>query len=337
MCYFNTDGAPSHFKNKFTMQSLFEFKITVDATTIVWETCAPGHGKDPWDGIRAVIKRFLRLLEKHNVKLSANGARDVFCALLDRFIKHKVGSSVSISDFVFHYILSPGEPPLLGRANVWSAIVRPSTRPTVTAITGIRSSFCFRVVGDNVLAVRELSCRCASCLEFRWNECSNTEVGDWRHVTMTKVTACTGTRTRSQRDVVSRERRTLAEEISKGELIAMESAEDPNGFSFWLARAEGPAFQHAGPRATVAGRTLIPGGWYINVCYFDRFPPTSPSTFKLNTESYTENTEGVIARNVAVVESSRRRSRRLNARATLISLSREEIQRLEDMPSLDSM
>ena len=53
--------------------------------------------------------------------------------------------------------------------------------------------------------------------------------------------------------------------------------------------------------------------------------------------SPTENAEGVIARNVAVVESGRRRSRRVTARATLISLSREETQRLEDMPSLDSM
>jgi hypothetical protein len=121
-------------------------------------------------------------------------------------------------------------------------------------------------------------------------------------------------------------------------LIAMESAEDSNGFSFWLGRAEGPAFQHAGPSATVAGWTLIPGGYtYINVCYFDRFPLTSPYTFKLNTESYTENAEGVIARNDAVAESSRRRSRRVTARATLISLSREEIQQLKDMPSLDSM
>ena len=86
-------------------------------------------------------------------------------------------------------------------------------------------------------------------------------------------------------------------------LIVIESAEDSNGFSFWLGRAEGLAFQHAGPRATVAGWTLIPGGWYINVCYFDRFPLTSHSTFKLNTESYTENAEGVIARNDAVAES----------------------------------
>jgi len=118
-------------------------------------------------------------------RFDGNGVRDVFCALLDHFVKHKVGSSVFISDFVFHYILSPGEPSRLGRANVWSAIVRPSTRPTVTAITGIRNSFCFRVAGDNVLAVRELSCRYASFLEYRWTECSNTEVGDWRHVTLT--------------------------------------------------------------------------------------------------------------------------------------------------------
>ena len=39
----------------------------------------------------------------------------------------------------------------------------------------------------------------------------------------------------------------------------MESADDPEGFSFWLARAEGPAFQYDGPRVSEAGRLLIPG------------------------------------------------------------------------------
>ena len=140
---FNTDGAPSHFKNKFTMHSLFKFKTTVGATTVVWETCAPGHGKGPWDGIGAVVKRFVRLLEKHS-KLYADGARDVFCAL-DKFLKEKAGSSVVIRAFVFHYILSQGEPPLPDRSNVWSAIVRPSARPAVTAISGIRFSCCRRV------------------------------------------------------------------------------------------------------------------------------------------------------------------------------------------------
>ena len=238
------------------MHSLFKFKTTVGATTVVWETCAPGHGKGPWDGIGAVVKRFVRLLEKHS-KLYADGARDVFCALVDKFLKEKAGSSVVIRAFVFHYILSQGEPPVPDRSNVWSAIVRPSARPAVTAISGIRSSFCFRVAGESVLAVRELSCRCVCCLEHRWTDCSNTDAGDWKYVTMTKVAASVGASTRSQRSEVSSQRRTLAQGISPAEIIAMETADDLEGFSFWLARAEGPAFQYDGPRVCEAGRLLI--------------------------------------------------------------------------------
>ena len=70
------------------MHSLFKFKTTVGATTVVWETCAPGHGKGPWGGIGAVVKRFVRLLEKHS-KLYADGARDVFCALVDQILEGK--------------------------------------------------------------------------------------------------------------------------------------------------------------------------------------------------------------------------------------------------------
>ena len=211
------------------MHSLFKFKTTVGATTVVWETCAPGHGKGPWDGIGAVVKRFVRLLEKHS-KLYADGARDVFCALVDQFLKEKAGSSVVIRAFVFHYILSQGEPPLPDRSNVWSAIVRPSVRPAVTAISGICSSFCFRVAGESVLAVRELSCRCVCCLEHRWTDCSNTDAGDWKYVTMTKVAASVGASTRSQRSEVSSQRRTLAQGISPAEIIAMKVQTIRKGF-----------------------------------------------------------------------------------------------------------
>jgi hypothetical protein len=30
-----------------------------------WETCAPGHGKGPWDGLTAVLKCFLRRHDLH--------------------------------------------------------------------------------------------------------------------------------------------------------------------------------------------------------------------------------------------------------------------------------
>ena len=203
--YFNTDGAPSHFKNRFTMQSLFKFKSTSGATTILWETCAPGHGKGPWDGIGAVIKRFLRKLEK-NSQLYAQGPRDVFCALLDNFKQPEGGSKVSINAFVFHYILASGEPGLPGRKNVWSAITRPSVRPTVTALPGIRSFFCFRVAGPDVLAYRELSCRCRCCIEHRWTDCKSEDAGAWKRVVMSNTPANASTRTQGARGKISVQR-----------------------------------------------------------------------------------------------------------------------------------
>ena len=100
--FFNTDGAPSQFKNRFTMQSLFSFKTRVGADSVVWETCAPGHGKGPWDGIGAVIERFLRQQEKYN-KIYAN---DVFLALVKHLEEHQntLRSSGKITTIVYHYI-----------------------------------------------------------------------------------------------------------------------------------------------------------------------------------------------------------------------------------------
>ena len=125
-------------------------------------------------------------------------------------------------------------------------------------------------------------------------------------------------------------------------MIAMESADDAQGFSFWLARAKGPAYKHTGEREEKDGRTLIPNTWHIDVCYYERFPLNSPSTFKFAEKMYTENAEGVIARNIAVQRVQARRSARLNAGQRplcprVITLGDDEIERLNDMPSLDSL
>ena len=351
--YFNTDGAPSHFKNRFTMQSMFNFKTKTGATTVLWETCAPGHGKGPWDGIGAVIKRFMRKLEK-NSKIYACGARDVFLGLLEHFQKSKVGSHVVISDFVFHYILSPGEPveggaingeqlqSLEGCKNVWSHIKRPSARPAVTSIPGIRSSFCFRVGRDNTLHYRELSCRCRPCMEHRWTQCSDKKVaGTWKSVVMKHTAASAVVRTRGQRFEISKQRQTLARQCKMGEIIAMESAEDVDGFSFWLARVEGVAYKYTGPQKTEHGRTFVPNTWYIKVRYFDRYPRTSSSTFKLGTQTHAENVEGVISRSVQHADAAqgvRRSARRSSSSAPpVISLTAQTIEGLNDAPSLDSL
>ena len=105
--YINTDGAPSHFKNKYTMHSLKVFLEKSGAASVMWETCAPGHGKGPWDGIGAVIKRTIRALEvRHPAKYYHHNALDVYFTLVHHFSGWKKGLSqrCSVDKFNFFYI-----------------------------------------------------------------------------------------------------------------------------------------------------------------------------------------------------------------------------------------
>ena len=341
--YFNTDGAPSHFKNKFTMQSLFKFKTTSGASTVVWETCAPGHGKGPWDGIGAVVKRLLRQLERFD-QVYAAGPRDVFAALVAHAERanHTVGSGVVLADIVYHYIRTANEPVFsdISNSNVWPPAARPAAQPNVTSVPHIRSRFCFRVIGQDVLAVRELSCRCKHCIAWRWSECKSKDAGEWTRVTMQCIPAAAARKTRSQRSLESAQRRKLAAALVKNEVFALESADDPEGFSFWLAAAEGPSFTHTGPKETVKGVALVRGGQYINLRYYNRFPPTSSSVFKLSLEVHCIDAEGIISRKVQFSDSQIRRSGRKqssNPCPAVITLSEEQIRIRDDLPRLDEM
>ena len=340
--YFNTDGAPSHFKSRFTMQSLFTFKTTSGASTVLWETCAPGHGKGPWDGIGAVVKRLLRQMERFE-QLYANGARDVFQALVKSGNQRDVSSSVVISAFVYHYILT-GDEPAIGLPNVWSAIKRPTkaTRPKVDTIPGIRSHFCFRVCSNNTIAMRELSCRCAHCMSHQWAECNNQDAGLWKRLPLTKIAASAAVKTRGAKAQMSMQRQIMAKAVERGEIIAMESTDDEEGFSFWLGVADGPAFRYTGKKQTVDGVVLKKDGWYIKVTYYWRYPANSAKMFKLSSDTIIENAEGVIARKVAVDPVQIRRSGRGRGGlsvgpAAMLTLSTEIHAELSDLPSLDSL
>jgi hypothetical protein len=91
--------------------------------------------------------------------------------------------------------------------------------------------------------------RCEHCLAHRWAQCTNAEAGPWRYITMRKAGPKVA-KTRSDRTVISTERVKLARAVAPAEVIALESADDPEGFSFRLALAEGPAFVHSGQKKT---------------------------------------------------------------------------------------
>ena len=175
---------------------------------------------------------------------------------------------------------------------------------------------CFRVavdLGDAcILAFRELLCRCRFCLTHCRTECTNKDAGPWKRVVMTCTAAAAVSKTRGQRTAISMQRQSLAKLVQPGEVLALESADDAEGFSFWLAHAEGAVYTHIGPKETKNGRTFITGGLYIPVRYYSRSPPDSDTTFN-SSQVENENVEGLLARNVSVTAPTVRRSARVCA------------------------
>jgi hypothetical protein len=115
VAHMDTDGAASHFKSRYTMRYWCEMKAKLDGyareraarqraggkeeandvfqavfeVLCMWETCAPGHGKGPWDGLGAAIESWIRRQELHAEKKGdgktarANSALAIFKMLCE--------------------------------------------------------------------------------------------------------------------------------------------------------------------------------------------------------------------------------------------------------------
>jgi hypothetical protein len=216
---------------------------------------------------------------------------------------------------------------------IHSPVPRPSTQPIVSAVTGIRSHYCFRVVGGERLAFRQLSCHCDHCLDGNWNDCECAEAGKWKVIEMKKLDGSSPARLRSQRERVSATRREMAKLCQAGEFVALESQDDERGFAFWLALVKGPAFRHTGRQEIKDGVQLKCNGWYVTVTMFDRFPESSSKTFQSCQYQWTVDAEALVGRNVVVKEiGSRHRTRSASeAPAVSVRMSEEEVKRIETL------
>ena len=70
---------------------------------------------------------------------------------------------------------------------------------------------------------------------------------------MQSTAAVAGAKTRGQRQTVSEQRWKLAKGLVEGQVFALESADDAEGFSFWLAVAQGASFTYSGVKKTEDG------------------------------------------------------------------------------------
>jgi hypothetical protein len=333
--FFNTDGAASHFKNRYTFEFMGEFKSESGATSVMWETCAPGHGKGPWDGIGAVIKRLLRTLEK-NKETYNQGAVDVFKTLVNNLSTWLKEVGGALDRMIVHYIPTCAEEfdEVKGISdNVLGPIKRPKNKPVVTAVP-TRNNFCFDFVDGGIIRYRRLSCHCGPCWNRNWADCTNKKL-KWTAIKMQKISVgplAAATSLSSNRTSISKARQQLARACKCGEVIALEAQDDAQGFSFWLAKVVCVAYNTDTP---IRIEGLAKKGWFIDVKYIDRFPLDSPTTFHLerNGETVVVNAEGVCARNVQLTSNGRTRGTLSSLdsleRGSTMKIDQDELVRLE--------
>jgi hypothetical protein len=271
--YVSTDGAASHFKSRFTLFSLFEL---FEKRRAMWQFCAPGHGKGPWDGICAVIKNLLRRKEK-NSEAYMSHASEVFLELRHHYKDWKSDAALvdGIFGFFIWYVAGPRDTTVAPGLFVLPCVKRPKVRPEVTKIDGVRSKyFCFRTSTQvaGLMHCRPYSCHCESCCEGQWAKCENKDAGEWKAIQMssTRPTAGIAANPKSSRSSMSRTRdtrRSTARKALVGQFVALQRAGD-DGLSWWLARVTKVA--HCAPtNKNVNAFQIQKGGYYLKVQHYD--------------------------------------------------------------------
>jgi hypothetical protein len=272
--YISTDGAASHFKSRFTLFSLFDlFK----KRRAMWQFCAPGHGKGPWDGICAIIKNLLRRMEK-NSQAYMSHAGDVFMELRRHYSKDWKNNAAlvdGISGFFIWYVTGPKDTTVSPGPFVLGPVKRPKVRPKVTEVPGIQQKyFCFRTSTKTpgLLYCRPYSCHCECCIEGEWDKCENEDAGEWisKPMTSTRPTAGIAANQRSSRTSKSTacaSRRSTARRARVGEFVALQRAGD-EGLSWWLARVTQVA-EAAPATKNINGFKIKKGGYYLKVQHYD--------------------------------------------------------------------
>jgi hypothetical protein len=222
--WIDTDGAGSHFKNRFTFQAMCELKEAIEAAIMAWETCAPGHGKGAWDGLCAVIKSWLR---RYEIRRKNEGARETFsprgvfevlCARQVDWVA-QVRERTTLQKMTFWYVPTSGEDCVPG-PNVLPPVPRARSRPSVSPVEGIRTHFFFVFVDATTLWMRKLSCHCEQCRLGEFKTCTHdSECGAWQVVKLFKTAASAPVTTRSLKTSLDAKRRDLARGTVVNQLI----------------------------------------------------------------------------------------------------------------------
>jgi hypothetical protein len=153
--HIHSDNAAQHFKCNKTLYFLSLLPALL-GWIVSWSFGCPGHGKGPWDGFGAVLKRICRR-DAVDQQVELKSHADVAQHLRLRFEsadwqeKHGLDSRYTINRVVIH------------QAGLGD-IERPVVEEEYEAVAGIRRSFGYRALRDGIVLQRWYDCWCAVCM-----------------------------------------------------------------------------------------------------------------------------------------------------------------------------
>jgi hypothetical protein len=167
----HSDNA-SHFKSSKSLNFLSRIPMLfVWLLCVTWSFGCGGHGKGPWDGIGAVIKRALRACVVDKKVLSDSGKLktwvDVLQHLQRRFSTEKWAQEHHTYKHTVNEFVIQG----------CESVSRPTYEETFEQVFGIQKSFGYLALGsgDGTVMQREWDCWCPACF------CSVSAIGRGDH------------------------------------------------------------------------------------------------------------------------------------------------------------
>lgn len=303
--HIHSDNASSHFKSSKTMYYVSTLLAkcaswTVGLSTatgaalpfrVFWEFGAPGHGKGVWDGLGALAKRTVRqdIIDDrpgHKTILTRSGviateaevaehlrARFQTQAWVDAHL-HK-----TVNEIVVTYSDS---------TDIQSA--RPAVEPKYATLEGMKKTFLFMALREDVVGQRAFGCWCSACMRaigpghgtmdtlLRCHGCSSPQL-EWRERTVEREDAAgvanarraTRAHARSLRDQL---KTAMQRECQHGIWVAVQNRgveEDKD--QYWIARAMRIVKVHTekGSVHDTNGRVRYdPGDMEIEVIWYER-------------------------------------------------------------------
>lgn len=179
---FDSDGAPSHFKQKYTLQSLYGIKTNAPFTRLRWLFGAPGHGKGVWDGLIGVVKNkaIAHMIRERLVYAnSSEGAYGIFLLIKDLFDKeiapHEEATNLTVRKWNVEWVSTED----IQKRRPAEGAVREEV-DTITAFVsriGVRKLFCFEADGDletgtTSLIVQRFGHFCSLCMKGPAGACT---------------------------------------------------------------------------------------------------------------------------------------------------------------------